>query len=40
MIPGDPAEGEEFVRVYDESGAISSLDNSGTQFRPATDAKP
>jgi heavy metal sensor kinase len=37
MIPGDPAEGEEFVRVYDESGDLV-LDNSGPQFRPATDA--
>jgi heavy metal sensor kinase len=36
-IPGDPVEGEEFVRVYDESGDLV-LDNTGQQFRPATDA--
>jgi heavy metal sensor kinase len=37
MIQGDPTEGEEFVRVYDEDGDLA-LDNSGPQFRPATDA--
>ena len=37
MIAGDPAEGEEFVRVYDTSGELV-LDNSGPEFRPATDA--
>ena len=36
VIPGDPTEGEEFVRVYDESGEVV-LDNSGPQFRPVTD---
>jgi len=36
-IAGDPAEGEEFVRVYDASGDLA-LDNSGPEFRPATDA--
>jgi heavy metal sensor kinase len=36
MIQGDPTEGEEFVRVYDENGDLA-LDNSGPQFRPATD---
>ena len=35
-IPGDPVEGEEFARVYDESGEIV-LDNSGRQFRPPAD---
>jgi heavy metal sensor kinase len=36
MIQGDPTEGEEFVRVYDEGGDLA-LDNSGPQFRPDTD---
>jgi heavy metal sensor kinase len=36
VIPGDPVEGEEFVRVYDDSGEII-LDNSARDFRPPMD---
>src|SRR6266496_417943 len=32
-IPGDPVEGEEFVRVFDSSGNLV-FDNSGEKFRP------
>jgi heavy metal sensor kinase len=37
VIPGDPVEGEEFVRVYDASGEVV-LDNSSEPFRPPSDA--
>src|SRR5437870_9227871 len=35
-IPGDPVEGEEFVRVFDSSGNLV-FDNSGEKFRPPDD---
>jgi heavy metal sensor kinase len=35
-IPGDPVEGEEFVRVFDSSGNLV-FDNSGENFRPPDD---
>src|SRR5262245_38845803 len=35
-IPGDPVEGEEFVRVFDSSGNLV-YDNSGENFRPPED---
>jgi heavy metal sensor kinase len=35
-IPGDPVEGEEFVRVYDASGNLM-YDNTASAFRPAED---
>ncbi len=35
-IPGDPVEGEEFVRVFDASGEVL-LDNSAAAFRPPED---
>ena len=35
-IPGDPVEGEEFVRVFDSSGNLV-FDNSGEKFRPPND---
>ena len=35
-VPGDPVEGEEFVRVFDSSGNLV-FDNSGEKFRPPDD---
>src|SRR2546428_7376546 len=35
-IPGDPVEGEEFVRVFDSSGNLV-FDNSVVNFRPPDD---
>ncbi|TMF09644.1 MAG: HAMP domain-containing protein, partial [Chloroflexi bacterium] len=35
-IPGDPVEGEEFVRVFDANGNLV-FDNSGEKFRPPDD---
>ena len=37
-IPGDPGEGEEFVRIYDTQGVLV-LDNSGEEYRPLLDTE-
>jgi len=35
-LPGDPVEGEEFIRTFDEVGRLAS-DNSAEEFRPPID---